>query len=301
MAPTLETIANAAGRAGSAQTAAAAGNGSGRRLNVGLAVAIADAIETAMAEGRSPQPRCPRGYSDVERSLWRQFTESTGTSLCDSGTAYGRGWERNRRCPDLRAQPFGRVDVDHFEPEYPSVSVTVSPFHKLRYNVCCDPNMNRRFQRFNKRIDPGNNMPWLGVSEAFADRLDEEYTYYSSYSDEDKVIGQDLQLVGFKDRDGDGSEYVLLQMHNGCDARDGYTKPVAYGVQEVGILIRELQTWTAACGCGGGTVMANLSVQRMCGSFDGGVDGIGGWPEQWAVSADGSAKCGKCGEEVSFG
>ena len=314
MAPFFETNVNvddaAAGRTGSAQIAVPAatdaGGGSEKRFDVGLAVAVADAIETASAEGRNPQPRCPEGYSDVERSLFRQFTESTGTSLCDSGSAYGRGWERNRRIVDLKAQPFGRIDVDHFDPRYPSA--TVSTFHRLSCELSCDADMNRRFARFNKKVDPGNNMSWLDVSEAFAERFDENYTYYLSYSDEDKTIGQDLQLVGFKDNGedededdyGDGNEYVLLQMHNGCDARAGFTKPVAYGVQEVGILIRELQTWTAMCGCDGGTVSANFSLQRLCGSFEGGEDGVGRWPERWSVSADGSAKCSKCGEEVSI-
>ena len=147
--------------------------------------------------------------------------------------------------------------------------------------------------------DPGDKMSWLGVAEAFADSIDEDYTYYLSYADEYKAIGQDLQLVGFKNED-DGNEYVLLQMHNGCDARDGFTKPVAYEVQEVDILIRELQTWTAFCGCDGGCVMANFSLQRLCGSFEGGEDGVGRWPERWQVSADGSARCRQCGEEVSI-
>ena len=228
----------------------------------------------------------------MERSLHRQMTESTGADICDSGSAYGRGWERNRRIGDLRAQPYGTVDLE-YGPDSPIV--TVSTFHRLSELLAHAPDMNRRFQRFNRRTDPDDKMSWLGVSEAFAETFDKDYTYYLSYSDEYDVLSQVVQFVGFNS--GDGREFVLLQTHNGCDVRGGYSRPVAYEVDEVCTFLSDLQRWTASCSCDGKCEYESLRLEMIGGgSFD--PDGLDSWPERWQVAADGSAKCGACGEEV---
>ena len=305
MAPTLETIANAAGRTGPAVQAIAAASddaaasnapplladGPTTEFSVGVAAAAANLVETALAEDGNPQPRCPRGYNPVERSLFRQLTESTGADICDSGFAYGRGWERNRRIGDLKAQPYGLIDVE-YGPDSPIVEV--STFHRLSELLMHAPAMNRRFARFNKRVDPDNEMSWLGVSEAFAERFDEEYTYYLSYSDEYSVLGQDVQFVGFND--GDGREFVLLQTHNGCDARGGYSSPVAYEVGEVDVFMCDLQRWTASCSCDGSSECESLRLDMIGGGFEPG--GQQSWPDRWKVAANGTARCGVCREEV---
>ena len=265
------------------------------RTAVEMAVAMADAVVTGMAEGSNPPPRCPEGYTDVERSLFGQFTESTGADILDSGGIYGRGWERNRRAGDLKAQPRASVSLD-YGADCPSVYV--SAFHRLSEHLMCAPAMNRRFEQFNKRFDPENTKSWLEVSEAFAEEIDPDGTsYYLSYNDEYSVLGQDVQFVGFNA--GDGSEYVLLQVHNGCDARAGYTRPVVYEVDEVDSLIRELQCWSASCSCEDdvnfGACGPFLRMDVRYGEID--SDGLGEWPERWVVSDKGVAKCSVCGEE----
>ena len=290
MSASTKTILKDAGRAGSAapQTAQA--------FRAEVATAMAGVVLAATAEAGSKRPRCPSGYTPVERSLFKQFTESTGAGLCDSGGAYGRGWQRNRRIGDLKARASASVDLDYGRD---SPNVSVSAFHKLAENLTCAPSMNRRFARFNKRFDPENAKSWLEVSEAFAESIDPEGArYYLSYNDEYSVLGQDVQFVGFNA--GDGSEYVLLQVHGGCDARAGYTKPVVYEVDEVDALIRELQCWSASCSCEDdqnfGACGPFLRMEMRYGEID--SDGLGEWPERWNVSPDGTAKCGVCGEGV---
>ena len=260
--------------------------------SVEVAKAAARCITAAMAVASNPQPRCPEGYTDVERSLWRQFTECTGADICDSGGAYGRGWERNRRACDLKAQPYATVDLD-FGRDSPIVSV--SSFHRLAENLCVAPAMNRRFERFNRKFDPDNAKSWLEVSEAFAEGIDPDFGCYLSYNDEYSVLGQVVQFVSFTDAKS-GCEYVLLQVHGGCDVRAGYTKPVAYEISELATFVNSLQEWSASCGCQDEHTRQWMRMEMRYGELD--TDGLDEWPERWAVSDKGTAKCGVCGEEV---
>ena len=252
--------------------------------------ALADAVETTIAEARNPQPPCPRGYTRTERALFEQLTESTGTHLCDSGFPGGRRWERNRKNCDFRGQPFGRISLE-FGLDCPTVGI--SPFHRLREHLSYDAAMNRKFSRFAGAYDHCSD---LSPSEAFAKRFGtRDPVPYSSYGDEYSVLSQDLVFDGFEA--DDGSSYVLLSMHNGADARIGYTEPVAYAVGEIDVLVYSLQSWTASCMCP--AEVNNFQYMEMrCGEFD--SDGLQEWPEHWKVSpADGTARCGVCAEAVN--
>ena len=284
---TASTQTTMAGKAGHAGPAAGLVSPA-----VGTAAAAARIIATEMARASSPRRACPKGYTPVERSLWRQMTESTGADICDSGGAYGRGWERNRRAHDLKARPFATIDLD-FGPDSPDVSV--STFHRLSEELGCAPGMNRRLARFNRQFDPDNVRSWLDVSEAFAEKVGRDVGYYLSYNDEYSVIDQVVQFVSFTD-DGSGAEYVLLQVHGGCDVRAGYSKPVAYEVSEIDPFVSTLQEWSASCQCTDGCGNA-LRLDMRMGEFT--PDGLDKWPKRWAVSGeDGTARCGKCGEGV---
>lgn len=286
-ASTQQTTARDAGRTGPAERFSMSPSEA-----AAAAAAAARLVATEAARASSPRSRCPRGYSPVERSLWRQMTESTGADICDSGDAYGRGWQRNRRAHDLKARPPATIDLD-FGPDSPDVSV--STFHRLSEELMCAPGMNRRFARFNQRFDPENARSWLDVAEAFAEKVGRDVGYYLSYNDEYSVLGQGVQFVSFVD-DRSGSEYVLLQVHGGCDARAGYTRPVAYEVCEVDALVASLQGWSASCQCTN-DMGEGLYMDMRMGEFM--PDGLDRWPEKWAVSgADGTAKCGECGEGV---
>ena len=246
----------------------------------------------AEASAIPPRRACPKGYTPVERSLWRQMTESTGAHVCDSGGAYGRHWERNRRAHDLKARPFATIDLE-MGPDSPDVSV--STFHRLSRQLECAPGMNRRLAQFNRQYDPRNVRSWLDVSEAFAEKVGRDVGYYLSYNDEYDVLDQGVQFVSFTD-DGSGAEYVLLQVHGGCDWRGGYSEPVAYKVGDADAFLLSLQEWSASCQCTDG------HGGKLCMYMDTGElleDGLDRWPEKWAVSGeDGSARCGECGEEV---
>ena len=59
-------------------------------------IAALSAEETARAESSTPLQPMPRGYTKTQRILHQMLTENTGAHVLDSGSIYGRHWQRNR-------------------------------------------------------------------------------------------------------------------------------------------------------------------------------------------------------------
>jgi len=165
----------------------------------------------------------------VNQLLYEMLTESTGAHLLDSGGAYGRHWQENRKrtLDDFLAEP--EVTPVFYEEtlEY----CTISVFHYLRYNLSLD----ELCDEFNERFIPAED--WkaeqvYGTSAAGEKFLldrgarihDTENTYnYGS------ILSQTLQ---YSILEVDGEYYILLQLHNGCDVRGGYTDARLFHLDE---------------------------------------------------------------------
>ena len=156
-----------------------------------------------------------------EQSLiYKMMTQSTGRALLDSGDHYGRNWERNAKktIEDFISEPECTLEIEErrgkLEP-----SVYISLFHYLDKALELDP-----------ICDEFNLMPcdnWesdiYGVSAEGKQFLDDrEATIkgdYSSYNGESSLS----QVIQYTLVDIDSTEYILLQVHGGCDVRGGYT------------------------------------------------------------------------------
>jgi len=159
----------------------------------------------------------------TDKAIIAQLTENTGIALCDSGGAYGRHWERNQ----------GRKFVD--EPESVlsfkyGIEVTHNVFHWLRERVEYDSDMTRLFKAFSRR-KKYEDAGWLFIMEEFSKlhggRFDHECMgVVNTYNGED-LLSQTLQYLQWYDRN-ESAEFVLLQIHGGCDVRGGYTSPKVY-------------------------------------------------------------------------
>lgn len=161
----------------------------------------------------------------TEQTIFEMLTENTGAALCDSGGAYGRNWERNKRktLDDFRAEPSATLEVSKWEREgvtkwdmYPTLSV----FHHL--NKCLS--LDELCREFNSQPVENWNSDFYGVSSegqewlemmGFEPKGDSWNTYNWSANFSQVMQGQNLEL--------DGEHYVLLQIHGGCDVRGGYT------------------------------------------------------------------------------
>jgi hypothetical protein len=160
----------------------------------------------------------------VQRLVYKMLTEGTGVHMCDSGGADNRGWQRNQK---KTIKDFMDEDEEtyQFDMKYNEIHRNVSVFHYLSGleldEVC---------EKFNRRQgadwdgDVGQLDNTYGVSERASNWLQEnyevevEYTFntYNGDSDLSQILqGSRLQIAG--------DIYYLIQIHNGADARGGYT------------------------------------------------------------------------------
>jgi hypothetical protein len=150
--------------------------------------------------------------------IFSMLIENTGSHMLDSGGAYGRAWERNqgKTIEDFEREPEERIV---WTGNYLERSVSV--FHylsQLDTDALCDD---------------FNSMPCLdwdavadvyGVSEAqwnwlreFRDvKVTQTFNTYNGESDLSQILQGSWLTI-------DDEQYLLLQIHGGCDARGGYT------------------------------------------------------------------------------
>lgn len=167
--------------------------------------------------------------TQTEKIVIQMLRENTGTHFLDSGSIYGRNWQRNQakkftREPEARLDIFGYKDKDG--QDWIELNVTLSVFHFLTAALEYEPKLDKQFQTFAQSkqfVDAG----WLEIAETFVQSLkdngkfaDEPSHTFNSYNGED-FLSQVIQGVVLGEYEG----IVLLQIHGGYDVRGGYTKP----------------------------------------------------------------------------
>jgi hypothetical protein len=183
------------------------------------------------------------------------LTESTGRALCDSGDAYGRHWEKNQKktLADFENEPEVAFDFDYAdwksksynsgEPDSSDIDFSVSTFKYLTSGVI---ELDAVCQEFNTKfatMDDWTSDKAYGLSEEAEKWLTEKgfgfgqtWNTYNGDNFLDQILqGCELSEDGKKPL-GYG-DYVLIQIHNGCDVRGGYTdaKLFKYGKCQEGI------------------------------------------------------------------
>lgn len=189
---------------------------------------------------------------DVKQLVYQMLTENTGVHMLDSGGTDGRMWQRNQK---KTIHDFENEDEELYQldAEYKEIYRTVSVFHYLTNNLEIDDIC----EEFNKIQDKSDN--WdadgdvYGVSkEAWSyllnahdddngwDVLNVQRTWntYNGESDLSQILqGSNLTI--------NDEEYVLIQIHNGADARGGYTDAKLFKCGDYceGIIHEYLQEW----------------------------------------------------------
>ncbi|MEM4977366.1 MAG: hypothetical protein QXT64_08590 [Desulfurococcaceae archaeon] len=180
--------------------------------------------ETLRAERENPAPELPEDYTPLERLVHEMLVENTGAHILDYGAVYGRHWEINRKIKDFRKTPT--VEVTVWKDGW--IDVEINVFHFLtwafdRDEIC--EKLEKEFYEFAESRDGS----WFKLMREFAKEvLREKYGYevlehWNTYNFECNLLSQVLQGITFKVKGDD--YYVMLQVHNGCDVRGGYTKP----------------------------------------------------------------------------
>lgn len=169
----------------------------------------------------------------VVNVLYKMFKENTGRSMCDSGDAYGRNWEKNqgKKVSDFLKEPEVHIDFSREEGGKASLDYTVNLFHYLA--SCLD--LDDTCEYFNREYVPAedwNSEKAYGLSDA-----GEEYLIsigadikegWNSYNGEDPFS----QVTQGSYVNLNGKTYLLLQIHGGCDVRGGYTDARLFLISE---------------------------------------------------------------------
>jgi len=164
--------------------------------------------------------------NQTEKVLQKMFTENTGKHLCDSGGAYGRHWEKNQGV-NFENTPFGSTEFWARNNEL-DLCITKSSYHFLNENLEYDEEMGQKLKDFIETYD--ENASWHEVSQAFAEEMHDdsgdfnEPNIVNTYNHE-SLLDQVLEYRVFHYENDD---YVVLQIHQGCDVRGGYTKPQVF-------------------------------------------------------------------------
>jgi len=194
------------------------------------------------------------------------LTESTGTNILDSGGAYGRQWQSNRVIVDFRELEACQTEI-HAPRYYTShegkrfkrsaeILIYYNIFHYLTNFLEIDDDcvkLNKAFMDYAER-EENKNVGWLVLMEEFAEKEAQYYgfTYGASWNSYnwENLLNQVIQGVTLHKNGDEYNAYWILQIHNGCDVRGGYTKPRIFRVLDRDYSILAQNDVHVSCECG---------------------------------------------------
>ena len=178
----------------------------------------------------TPEP----DFESTEECLQAMLTENTGRHMLDSGGAYGRHWERNQGV-DFSKTPTGHIEFHRPDDWY----VIVSIYHFLVNNLDYCGELDAEFQRFATSTEYADE-PWGScvhdwVWRRFGHKEDaatgpygenpmtkDDPTWGGYTYNEENSLSQDFIWAQWT---VDGETFIAIQIHGGCDARGGFTRP----------------------------------------------------------------------------
>jgi len=160
--------------------------------------------------------------SEIEDAITEMLHESTGVAICDSGGSCGRHWQKNQLIEDFGKLPrfsYTIYDDGHIEG-------TINIYHFLTERLEVNQSSNKLNDMLNLRLENESyESPVVAIQELI-DCLEDggwEKVYGENSYNRESQLSQVIQYDVIKSPDGEF--YVILQIHNGCDVRGGYTNP----------------------------------------------------------------------------
>ena len=179
---------------------------------------------------------------ETRQLVYEMLTENTGKHFLDSGGTDGRMWQRNQK-KTIEDFENEEEELYQLDAKYKEIYRTVSVFHYLTNNLEIDDIC----EEFNRIQEESNN--WDADGDVYGVSK-EAYTMLMSHTDVDiqrtwnTYNGEsDLsQILQGANLTIDDEEYILIQIHNGADARGGYTDAKLFKMDEY-CIHEYLQEW----------------------------------------------------------
>jgi len=198
----------------------------------------------------------------LNRIIANMLKENTGRALMDSGDAYGRNYERNQS-RQFDKEPSVTLDFKY------GIEATINVYHFLDSRLTLARDLDRKFQRFCARKEHENES-YFSLVGMWLDTLDQPRGLYgegepmtvNTYNGED-LLSQVIQYTLFRI---DDTDYVILQVHGGCDVRGGYTKPRVFEVNGDAACMFDNARATIYC-TNRGKVAGLFGEMEACGAY----------------------------------
>lgn len=261
----------------------------------------------------------------TECVLKAMFCESTGSHFLDSGGAYGRGWEKAQAVKDLDWMNFPYINKEIWQRSDGSYELCLT---KNTYQFLCDKleydiEMDKIFHKFCEQeirnsdsyysnMDDFVKHPDLWETECEVDDYQNMggYNTYNGDSCLDKTLQWNIFAIHNGKQEG---YYMILQIHNGCDVRGGYSTPhvFTYDEDEFWCWLHDLSIRCPNYGqpTKEDTIQMTLDGKEIpipnhvcCYSDDCGYHWYEDNEFKFITDEDGEHKivCGNCGEELNF-
>lgn len=175
--------------------------------------------------------------TETQKILSAMLKENTGRHMLDSGGSSGRHWQRNQ-ARDFLQEPDASLEISA---KHKEILVYINLFHYLDARLEYDKKLSELLAQFAEREsekyeswdDTQNRfVQWLdagqpkegqesgrGKYKGLVD-LSNARSFYT-YNDEN-MLNQDFVCTELSI---DGEMYAFIQIHNGADARGGFTAP----------------------------------------------------------------------------
>lgn len=176
--------------------------------------------------------------------------EDTGRNLLDSGDAYGRHYEENKKNGIMTGPQ--KVDFWTDGEKETELNPIVPLYDFLTYNLEADGDSERFEDEFYNYIKVNDLNPYSVYDIEKTIKVIGEYSGYGDLEmintyNYGSILSQTIQFIMFSD--GYDNIYVCLQIHNGCDVRGGYTLPKIFYVENPEYFITGTTDAIISCGC----------------------------------------------------
>jgi len=168
--------------------------------------------------------------TETQQCIASQLSENTGSALCDSGDFYGRNYEKYSGGVDftesLRVNKWGaiipiQIWMNHnLDRSKSAVALEKSLLKKLKekkveYIELC----------YGNQEEVLDILKSIEATETCYGGLKFDNTYNG-----DNNLSQNLQLMIFE---FENKEYAIIETHNGCDIRGGYSTGRVYQINDL--------------------------------------------------------------------
>jgi hypothetical protein len=165
----------------------------------------------------------------------KMLTENTGRHMCDSGGANGRHWQRNQgRDFDSEPSTTSEFSIYRYKEQQPEldIQITHNIYHWLTERLDYSERVDEIFHWFCNRKSQVE-LSWdQNINNFFnfakpSSICDSSPTSGYTYNDQ-ALLSQDIVFHQFST----DHDLVILQIHNGADARGGFTSPRVFECDE---------------------------------------------------------------------